>query len=55
MLAAIRGHITTVSALIAAGANVNAVNQDGYTALMAAASNGHTNHGNRTVDFYTVL
>jgi ankyrin repeat protein len=41
MLAAIRGHITTVSALIAAGANVNAANRDGNTALTLATHEGH--------------
>jgi ankyrin repeat protein len=36
------GHLTTVSALITAGANVNAVDEFGYTALINAAQNGHT-------------
>jgi ankyrin repeat protein len=41
MLAALGGHTNIVSVLIAARANLNAVNQYGDTALMAAASNGH--------------
>jgi ankyrin repeat protein len=39
--AALNGDTDTVSALIAAGANVNAAGQYGYTALMKAAFNGH--------------
>jgi hypothetical protein len=43
MLAAICGHITTVSALIAARANLNAVNRDGNTALIRLPlAHGHT-------------
>src|SRR5205807_8600000 len=40
-VAALYGHADVVSALVAAGANVNA-DQDGQTPLMLAAQAGHT-------------
>ena len=40
--AAKRGDITAVNALLAKGAEVNAKDKDGRTALMYAAGNGHT-------------
>ncbi len=43
MLAAGNGHTDTVNALAGThNANVEAVNQDGETALMLAARDGHT-------------
>ncbi len=42
MIAAAQGHPETVSALIKGGANVNATNTLGRTALMFASSNGFT-------------
>jgi hypothetical protein len=41
MFAAANGHTNIVSVLIAARANLNTANQDGYTALMLAAARGH--------------
>ena len=40
--AVIKGHMETVQALLAAGADVNAKDNDGDFALMFAARNGHT-------------
>lgn len=37
MWAADKGHMVIVSALVKAGANVNAKDQDGWTALLAAS------------------
>jgi uncharacterized protein len=42
MLAAFRGDIVTVRALLMGGADVNARDKDGDTALMFAAYRGHT-------------
>ncbi len=42
MFAAWDGHTASVQALLAAGADVNAKNETGETALMRAAGNGHT-------------
>jgi ankyrin repeat protein len=42
MMAAVHGHVETVERLLAAGAEVDAVDQGGYTALLLAASNNHT-------------
>jgi ankyrin repeat protein len=41
MLAALAGHLSVVQALLAAGADVDAANHTGYTALMWAALKGH--------------
>ena len=41
ILAASRGHRSSVRLLIEAGADVNTRRRDGYTALMCAAENGH--------------
>ena len=41
ILAASRGHRSSVRLLIQAGADVNTRRRDGYTALMCAAENGH--------------
>ena len=41
--AASKGDIDTVRTLLAKGADVNAEDNDGNTALMASAKNGHTN------------
>jgi tetratricopeptide (TPR) repeat protein len=40
--AALNGHTETVQALLAKGADVNAKDNDGVTALMAAVKGGHT-------------
>ncbi len=37
MLAAEEGHTEAVNALLVNGANINAINKDGWTALMIAA------------------
>ncbi len=42
MDAAFHGHTAIVEALLAAGAKVNAKNNDGKTALSIAAEKGHT-------------
>ena len=42
ILAAESGHCEMVRLLIESGADVNAARQDGYTALMCAAQNGHS-------------
>jgi uncharacterized protein len=41
ILASNKGHVHIAEKLIAAGAQVNAKNRNGWTALMGAASNGH--------------
>lgn len=40
--AAMRGHAAVVKQLLLAGADFNAVNYFGYTALLFAAKNGHS-------------
>jgi len=42
MMAAQNGHTEVVEALLGKGANVNAKDNDGATALMAAVHKGHT-------------
>ncbi len=42
MIAALKDHATTVKTLIANGADINARDKDGFTALMGAAKNGCT-------------
>ncbi len=42
MMASANGHTEIVKALIAAGADVNAVSKDGYTAFKKASKKGHT-------------
>ena len=46
MVAAWRGHTDTVKALLDAGANVNAQDGDGETALSLAMKEGHTETAN---------
>ena len=41
MIAALRGHSETVTALLAAKANPNLLDKEGRTALSYAAGNGH--------------
>ena len=42
MLAASHGRLETVALLVACGADVNAQDEDGSTALMCASEHGHT-------------
>ena len=42
MVATMWGHTATVQALLEAGADVNATNNEGETALAVAQNNGHT-------------
>ena len=49
-IAAQEGHTETVVALIAAGADVNASSEGGYTALHIAARNGHTESARALLD-----
>jgi ankyrin repeat protein len=43
MLAAVNGNVEIVRELIAAGANIDTVNNGGYTAFLYASANGHLN------------
>jgi ankyrin repeat protein len=40
IVACYNGHLTTVKELLALGASVSEVSKDGFSALLAAASNG---------------
>ena len=42
MFAAVEGHTESIQTLLAAGANPNLANKDGFTALMFAVLEGHT-------------
>src|SRR5437762_231505 len=48
--AACNGDAEAIRTLLAAGANVNTINNDGATALMAAAHNGHSNIVGQLID-----
>jgi ankyrin repeat protein len=49
-IAAVRGDVPVIEALVAAGADVDALNEDGCTALHHAVSQGHFAAASRLID-----
>lgn len=53
--ASLNGDLATVSNIIAAGVNVNAIDQEGRTALMYASFNGHTEIVRKLIDHGAIV